>query len=790
MKIFKFMKIFRICIFFLILYNDVFSQSYVPEFNNEKVKIKPIVDIQVFAFSIKDVRLLDSPFKKAMERDANYLLSLDADRFLHRHRVNAGLEPKAEIYGGWEELGVSGFTLGHYISALSMYFAATGEEKFQSRVNYIVDELALMQELRKNGYVGGIPEEDRIWSEIGSGNIRAEAFDLNGGWVPFYTVHKLMAGLVDAYLYAENDIALDVVVKMSDWLYDLTKALSEEQMEEIMICEFGGLNDVLATIYAITGNKKYIDLSYRFNHKLITEPLSRREDHLNGVHANTQIPKLIGNAVQYGLTGDLSSYTAASFFWETVTDNHTYVIGGNSDYEMFGEPGKLSNRISSNTTETCNTYNMMKLTRHLFAYHPTSQYTDYYERGLYNHILASQNPEDGMMCYYVPLKMGGYKKYNTPFHSFWCCTGTGMENHVKYGENIYARGKDGSLFVNLFISSELDWKEKNVKIIQETSYPDSDQIRLSIKTTENQFFPIRIRKPEWAKQGVQIKVNGKVETVFDVVEGYIVINRNWENNDIIEIKIPLGLYTENMPDNKNRISILFGPLVLAGTFDKQSFELQEEPTVLIGDRQKILDNIVPVSDQSIGFKTIGIAQPSDVALMPFYQVHNQYYNVYWDLFSKEEWVKNRAKYKEENDRLAKLGEITVDHVRVGEQQPEIDHNFEGFKTKTGDFEGRKWRDAKNGGWFSYQMKVEPDNKNILLINFWDNNEHSRKFDLLINNVEIKSYKEIKNKSINSTGIYFQIPEELIQAKKSVSIKIHSNPYSGKVFDLRILKQDY
>ena len=257
-------------IFILIISSNVFGQSYVPEFNNEKIKIKPIVNIQAYAFSIKDVRLLDSPFKKAMERDANYLLSLDPDRFLHRHRVNAGLEPKAEIYGGWEELGVSGFTLGHYISALAMHFAATGEAQFQSRTNYIVDELTLMQDLRKTGYVGGIPEEDRIWSEIESGNIQAEAFDLNGGWVPLYTVHKLMAGLVDAYLYADNETALDVVVKMSDWLYDLTKDLSEEQMEEVMISEFGGLNDVLATIYAITGNKKYIDLSYRFNHKLIT----------------------------------------------------------------------------------------------------------------------------------------------------------------------------------------------------------------------------------------------------------------------------------------------------------------------------------------------------------------------------------------------------------------------------------------------------------------------------------------------------------------------------------------
>lgn len=789
MKNSKTTLIIKMIICILIISNNVFGQSYVPEFNNEKIKIKPIVSIEAYAFSIKDVRLLDSPFKKAMERDANYLLSLDPDRFLHRHRVNAGLKPKAEIYGGWEELGVSGFTLGHYISALAMHFAATGEEKFQNRANYIVDELKLMQDIRKTGYVGGIPEEERIWNEIASGNIRAEAFDLNGGWVPLYTVHKLMAGLVDAYLFADNEIALDVVVKISDWLHNLTKALSEEQMEEIMLCEFGGLNDVLATIYAITGNKKYLDLSYRFNHKLITAPLAIKEDHLNGIHANTQIPKLIGNAVQYELTGDSLSYNAASFFWKTVTDNHTYVIGGNSDYEMFGEPGKLSNRISNNTTETCNTYNMLKLTRHLFAYNPTSHYTDYFERGLYNHILASQNPDDGMMCYYVPLKMGGFKTYNTPFHSFWCCTGTGMENHVKYGENIYARGKDGSLFVNLYIPSELNWKEKDIKVKQETNYPHSDYIRLSITSTTNQSFPVRIRQPKWARQGVEIKVNGE-EVSFSAVDGYIVINREWKNNDVIEINIPMTFYMESMPDNPNRISILYGPLVMAGTFDKDRFDFQEEPTVLIGDKQDLFAHIVPISGRSLGFKTVGIAQPSDVTLEPFYQVHNQFYNVYWDFFSKEEWIENREEYKAENDRIAKFEKITEDHVRVGEQQPEVDHHFKGYNTKSGNFEGKKWRDAKDGGWFSYEMKVEPKNRNILLINFLDDNNEIQEFNVFVNNVQIEPFNVIKNNSIKSGEKYYRIPKKLIKFKKNVTIKIHSNTYSGKIFDLRIIKENF
>lgn len=346
------------------------AQSYVPEWKNNKIKVQPSINIKAYAFNLKDVRLLNSPFKEAMERDAAYMLTLEPDRFLHRFRENAGLKPKGELYGGWESKGVSGFTLGHYISALAMQYAATGDKRFKERTDYIIDELALCQQRRKTGYVGGIPEEDRIWKEVAAGDIRTQGFDLNGGWVPLYTVHKLMAGLADAYLHTDNEKAKTVVTKMADWAYDLTKSLSKEQMEKLMFCEHGGMNDVLANIYAITGNKKYLDLSYRFNHHQVLDPLARKEDQLKGKHANTQIPKVIGSAVQYQLTGDQQNETIAEFFWQTVTDNHSYVIGGNSDFEHFGEPGKLSDRLSTNTTETCNTYNMLKLTRHFFFLEP------------------------------------------------------------------------------------------------------------------------------------------------------------------------------------------------------------------------------------------------------------------------------------------------------------------------------------------------------------------------------------------------------------------------------------
>ncbi len=369
---------------------------------------------------------------------------------------------KAEVYGGWEKLGVSGHSLGHYLSACSMMYASSGDKRYKEKVDYIIDELAICQQARKTGYVGAIPGEDSLWDQVAAGDIRSGAL-LNGSWVPWYTLHKMLAGLVDAYQYTNNKKALDIATKFCDWIDVKFKNLTEKQFQAMLDCEQGGMNEALANMYALTGNKKYLELSYKFDHKKILDPLADGEDILPGKHANTQIPKVIGAIRQYELTGNEKEEKTADFFWQTVVDHHSYVIGGNSNFEHFDEPDKLSDNLSDNTTETCNSYNMLKLTRHLFALNADAHYMDYYERTLYNHILASINPETGMTCYYVPLASDGMKTYATPTESFWCCTGTGMENHVKYGNTIYAKGNDGSLYVNLFIPSTLGWKERNMQ---------------------------------------------------------------------------------------------------------------------------------------------------------------------------------------------------------------------------------------------------------------------------------------------------------------------------------------
>ncbi|MES1223338.1 MAG: beta-L-arabinofuranosidase domain-containing protein, partial [Bacteroidota bacterium] len=610
-----------------------FSQSYVPEKGNDRIRIKPVIDLQAYAFNIKDVRLLNSPFKNAMEKDAAYLLSIDPNRLLHRFYKNAGLPAKGDVYGGWESEGLSGHTMGHYLSACSMMYASTGDARFPRRVNYLVDELAVCQDARKTGYVGAIPGEDSIFGKVARGEIKTTGFDLNGGWSPWYTVHKLMAGLLDAYLYCDNKKALHIAVRMADWIDATLKNLNEEQVQKMLACEFGGMNEVLANIYSITGEKKYLDLSYKFQHKAILDPLAAGKDPLPGKHSNTQIPKIIGCARRYEVQGNDNDRKIAENFWGIVVHHHSYVIGGNSDHEYLGEPDKLSEYLSESTCETCNTYNMLKLTRHLFCWRPNSAIADYYERALYNHILASQNPTDGMMCYFVPLQMGTKKQFSDQFNTFTCCVGSGMESHSKYTESIYYEGKDGSLYVNLFIPSELNWKEKNIIVRQENNFPYSDTIHFLIKTQKASEFIVRIRKPGWAKNGIGITVNNNRIDISHEENGFILINRKWKDNDKIQLVIPMNLYTESTPDNPDRIAFLYGPLVLAGDLGKKELKDFHDVPVLLTNDRNINDWLKPVNPGSLTFKTVNTGKPFDVVFQPFYSTYIDYYSVYWDYFS-------------------------------------------------------------------------------------------------------------------------------------------------------------
>jgi DUF1680 family protein len=742
-------------------------------------------------FPLEDVRLLDGPFKHAMMRDSDYLLRLDADRLLSGFRKEAGLRPKAEAYGGWESMTIAGHSLGHYLSACALMFASTGDTRFRDRVNYLINELDACQRANGNGYIAAIPNGKKIFQEVSAGDIRVKPFDLNGGWVPWYTLHKLFAGLLDVHRHFQNAIALSIAVKLADWAGSTVANLTEEQFQHMLGCEHGGMNEVLAELYARTGNEKYLKLSRRFHHKAVLEPLAQREDRLQGLHANTQIPKLIGLARRYELTGDVADKTAAEYFWDRVVHHHSYVNGGNSDNERFGAPDKLSNRLSDNMSETCNTYNMLKLTRHLFEWHASAEYADYYERALYNHILASQDPNDGMVCYYVPLKANSRKEYSKPFDSFWCCVGTGMENHAKYGEAIYFHNDD-ALWVNLFIPSELTWRGKRVSLRQETRYPETEKVTFTVKAQQATSFSLRLRYPGWA-QSVRVSINGQEQTVDAKPGSFIELKRTWKDGDRVELTIPMSLRLEAMPDNPQRVAILYGPAVLAGNLgDEAKSSTVSFMPALVVEGHEPSQWMKPVAEAGpVTFRTVSVGRPWDVTLYPFYRMHHKRYAVYWDLLNEQQWSERETNYKKELERVRRLEAATIDFVQPNETQLERDHNMQGERTEAGENAGRKWRHARDGGWLSFDLKVLPDQPVALVCSYWGSETGLRNFAILVDGQKIATQSLQNDKPGEFFDVTYPIPQELTRGKNKITIRFQAQPgnLAGGFYGVRIIRHE-
>lgn len=775
---------------FLVYGSHCLGQSYMPVRNDNRFKVKPVVKLEAYGFAPADVKLLGgSIFSNAMQKDSAYLLQIEADRLLARFYENAGLPLKAKVYGGWESEGLSGHTLGHYLSAISLMYASTGNAEFKSRVSYIVSELARCQSARKTGYVGAIPGEDSLFYKVSKGDIRSSGFDLNGGWAPWYTVHKVMAGLVDAYLYCGNTQALAVATAMADWASNTLKDLSTEQMQKMLRCEYGGMNDVLAQIYAITGNKKYLDLSYRFYDDFVMQPLSQQVDALPGKHANTNVPKTVGSAAQYELTGNKSDSTLAAFTWNTLVNHHSYVIGGNGNYEYLGQEDKLNDRLSDNTAETCVSYNMLKLTKHLFSWHPQARLGDYYERTLYNHILASQHSGSGMMCYFVPLRMGSRKTFSDPFDTFTCCVGTGIENHAKYQEDIYYESADGkSLFVNLFIPSSLHWRANQTTVTMKTSFPEGDTIALLIEPLKTRKFALKLRRPYWAKD-FELLVNGKKANAETDKDGFLVIDRIWKKGDQIIFTPQKSLHSEPLPDNASRIAILYGPIVLAGDLGETMPDAAFGAPVLLTENRNIADWIIPVNNHPMHFKLKGVGKPFDPELKPFYQTNDNYYSVYWDFFTPDNWAVRQKDYQSEKERQRKIRERTIDEFRIGEMQPERDHELKASANSYIDpAMGVNGREARSKGFFSFTMKIDPSIKNMLLLTYIGDDKN-RKFDILVEGTKLQTVEWDGGESGKFYDFEYEIEPSLIKDKTSVRISVEANygKTAGRVFGVKIVK---
>jgi len=761
---------------------------------------------QINFFNLSDVQLLDSPFKEAQELDLAYILAMEPDRLLAPFLREAGLPPKAESYTNWENTGLDGHIGGHYISALSSMAASTDNAEIKVRLNYMIDELKRCQDANGNGYIGGVPGGKAIWDEIAAGNIRAGKFNLNGKWVPLYNIHKTYAGLRDAWLNTNNEKAREMLIKMTDWAIKLVSQLSKEQIQEMLDSEHGGLNETFADVAAITGDEKYLRLARQFSHHFILDPLLRKEDMLDGLHANTQIPKVIGYKRIADLEENKDWLEAAAFFWDTVVKNRTICIGGNSVNEHFNPINDFSRMINNiEGSETCNTYNILRLSKMLYETSLDKKYIEYYERALYNHILSTQHPQKGGLVYFTQMRPGHYRVYSQPQTSMWCCVGSGIENHAKYGEMIYAH-TDNSLFVNLFIPSRLEWKEKKVEVIQENHFPDETKTLLIINPVKATIFTLQLRYPEWVKEGeLTVWVNGKKQKVQKNAQGYISLNRNWKKGDKVEVEMPMHIHVEQLPDHSNYYSFLYGPIVLAAKTGSEDLKglyaddsrkghvahghkipLKDMP-VLVSETDKILNHITPVVGKPLTFRLTNLYPKEkwgELELIPFFRLHDSRYVIYWHQATQEDVVALQKEIEQQEQDRIRLDAITIDEVTCGQQQPESDHFIHFENSTTGYTEGIHWREAK--GWFNYQLQNKNKEANYIYLSYFDFSPN-RQFDILINDKVIETVSlngENKEKVLEA---FYPIPENIRNEDVlTVNFVAKENSVTAKIAQVRLL----
>ena len=762
-------------------------------------------------FPLGDVTLLDGPLKKARDLNIKVLLKYDNDRLLAPFLKEAGLTPKGELYPNWA--GLDGHVGGHYLTALAMN-AATGSEACRERMEYWISELQRCADANaKNhpewgkGYVGGVPGSDRIWSNYKKGNFGP----YSGAWVPYYNLHKMYAGLRDCWVYCGNEQAKKLFLDFCDWAIDLTSGLTDEQVERTLHTEHGGMNEVLADAYAITGDKKYLDVAKRFSHKRLLLPLEQRQDCLDNLHANTQVPKVVGFERISELSGDEAYHNAASFFWDIVTGERTLAFGGNSRREHFPSKEACKDFVEDiDGPETCNTNNMLKLSEELHRRNPEARYADFYELATFNHILSSQHPEHGGYVYFTSARPRHYRNYSAPNEAMWCCVGTGMENHGKYGQFVYTKIQD-NLFVNLFVATQLNWKERGIVVRQETQFPYAETSRISIAEGKGQF-TLQVRYPAWVKPGeFALKVNGQPVSIVTGPSSYVAISRKWKKGDVVDITFPMHNSVKYLPNLPQYIALMHGPIMLAmktGTEDLvrliaddsrfgqlavgKKLPVDQAPILINNNLEDIANQLHPIAGKPLHF-TLTTRMENEIRneLMPFFELHDSRYMMYWLALSENSYkgyLDNLAKREQERQALE---DRTVDKVQPGEQQPESDHFMETDRSNVGNTNDVFYRDASDGHYFSYLLQTGGQTELSLRLKYWGVGEwKSHEFDILVDDVVVTS--------VNNTGKYrisefkyetYPIPAELLKGKKQVRVKFQAKPRKqiGEIYEVRLVK---
>ncbi|GAB2982416.1 glycoside hydrolase family 127 protein [Mucilaginibacter puniceus] len=759
-------------------------------------------------FKLQDVTLLPGIFKSAETTDLHYIMEMKPDRLLAPYLREAGLKPKAESYGNWENTGLDGHIGGHYLTALALMYASNGNKEALTRLNYMIDELKKCQDANGDGYVGGVPGSKELWAAVNKGDVDA----IKKKWVPFYNIHKTFAGLRDAYLYTGNQTAKAMFIKFGDWFVDMSKKLTGQQIQQMLQTEHGGINETLADVYALTGDKKYLTAAYAFSHEAVLKPLEAGEDKLTGLHANTQIPKIIGFKRIADLNDDKNYEKAAENFWDNVVEHRTVAIGGNSVSEHFNPINNFSSMINSvEGPETCNTNNMLKLTTALFLSDPKVSYMDYYERALYNHILSSQHPGNGGFVYFTPMRPGHYRVYSQPQEAMWCCVGTGIENHAKYGELIYAHDKN-DLYVNLFIPSKLNWKQKGVTITQQTTFPEEEKTNLTINEVKvGSTFAINVRYPSWVKPGgFKILVNGNEFKTSAQPSTYVAIKKAWKKGDVITIQLPMQTKMELLPDGSNFEAVVHGPIVLAAKLNEndltrlmaddsrmghvapgKQYPLQEMPMFVSSNTTDDASLIKPIAGQPLTYSVSGLVYPAkynSLKLIPFYKLHDSRYVIYWEKETPQSIIPIQQKLAESEAAAAKLRAMTVDLVMAGEQQPESDHFIESDNSTTGLNRTMHYRNAK--GWFSYNLIDKNKEASALRVTYFGR-DRNKQFSILINDKPLAKVALDGSKGNDFYTVDYPITEDLLRSSNGtlkVKFLAADGSTTGDIYEVRLMKK--
>jgi uncharacterized protein len=764
-------------------------------------------------FPLSDVTLLDGPFRHARDLNIETLLKYDVDRLLAGYRKEAGLPEKAKSYPNWE--GLDGHVGGHYLSALAMNYASTKNVECRRRMEYMIAELRACQVANaKNnpdwgvGYVGAVPNSKSIWSTLEKGDFAA----FRSAWVPWYNIHKMYAGLRDAWAYAGDEDAKAIFLHFCDWAINITAALTEAQMQSMLDTEQGGMNEVFADAYQMSGNEKYLATAKRFSHKALLDPMSEGRDNLDNKHANTQVPKAVGFERIAEVSNDAKYARAGAFFWQTVTTNRSLAFGGNSRREFFPSVSASIDFINDvEGPESCNSYNMLKLSEDLFRETQSAKYIDYYERTLYNHILSTQHPVNGGYVYFTPARPRHYRVYSSPNEGMWCCVGSGMENHGKYNELIYTHSND-SLFLNLFVASELNWKERGIKLKQQTQFPFEEQTKF-IVTQGSSRFKLLVRYPFWVNdKALRILVNGKAMSYTNHPSSYVVIDRMWKKGDVVQVTLPMHNTIEHLPNVPEYIAIMHGPILLGartGTEDLKGLvaddgrwahiasgkklPIDKAPIIIEDNIPSLVNKLKPVEGKPLTYTAseIRLVNPIDVVFEPFFKIHDARYMMYWMALSNKayrSYVDSIAALEEERGALQKR---TIDFVAPGEQQPEVDHSMQRQNSNTGNYLDEFWREARSGGFFSYKLSTNKEMGLSLIVRYWGAETGNRKFDIYVNDEKLVT-EDLSGKwnQRKFEEVEYSIPDAMVKDKETIIVKFQplEGNTAGAVYYVRVARK--